>query len=104
MKWQEGGKNYVGLHNSYSSPKIIKTIKLRQSWVGHVAWMGEVKNAYNILVGKLEEKRTLRRHRHRWEHNIKMDLRVGGYGLHSSGSGQRLWSAPVNTAMNLQVP
>jgi hypothetical protein len=30
---------------------------------------------YNILVGKSEGKRPLRRHRHRWEDNIIMDLR-----------------------------
>jgi hypothetical protein len=32
-------------------------------------------------------KRSLRRHRCRWEDNIKMDLRVGRYGLEASGSG-----------------
>jgi hypothetical protein len=33
------------------------------------------RNAYGILVGKLEGKRPLGRLRHRWLHNIKMDLR-----------------------------
>jgi hypothetical protein len=28
-------------------------------WVGHVASMGEMRNAYNILVGKPEGKRPL---------------------------------------------
>jgi hypothetical protein len=37
--------------------------------------MGEMKNPYEILVGKPEGKRPLRRPRRRWEDNIKMDLR-----------------------------
>jgi hypothetical protein len=42
------------LHGLYSSPSIIRVIKSRRMrWVGHVARMGEVRNAYNILVGSL---------------------------------------------------
>jgi hypothetical protein len=36
--------------------------------------MGEMRNAYNILVGKPEEKRPLERPRIMWEDNIKMGL------------------------------
>jgi len=44
-----------------------------------VACMGEGKGVYRVLVGKPEGKRPLGRPRHRWEDNIKMDLReVGG--------------------------
>jgi hypothetical protein len=43
--------------------------------MGHVARMGEMRNAYNILVGKPEEKIPLGRPRHRWEDNIRMGLR-----------------------------
>ena len=32
---------------------------------------------YRVLVGKPKGKRPLRRPRHRWEDNIKMDLDVG---------------------------
>jgi len=46
---------------------------------GHVARFGEVRNAYRILVGKPEEKRRLRRHRRRWEDNIRMDPREIGW-------------------------
>jgi hypothetical protein len=42
---------------------------------GHVASMGEKRNAYRILVGKPEGKRPLGTHRHRREDNINMDLR-----------------------------
>jgi hypothetical protein len=43
-----------------------------------------------VLVGKPEGKRPLRRPRHKWEDNIKMDLQeVGGsWGLEGVGSGQ----------------
>jgi hypothetical protein len=37
--------------------------------------MGEMRTAYNILVGKPEGKRPLGRPRCRWEDNIRMDLR-----------------------------
>jgi hypothetical protein len=37
--------------------------------------MGEIRNAYNILVGKPEGKRPHGRPRHRWKDNIRMDLR-----------------------------
>jgi hypothetical protein len=52
------------LHNCdlYSSPSIIRIIKTRRMrWVGHVARMGEKRNAYRLLVGKLEGDRTSRK-------------------------------------------
>jgi hypothetical protein len=49
-------------------------------WAGHVAYMGEVRGAYNILVGKPEGRRTLGRFRRRWEDNMKMDLKEIGFG------------------------
>jgi hypothetical protein len=51
----------------------------RMRWTGHVARMGEMRNAYNILVGKPEGKRRLGRPRRRWKNNIKMNLM--GMGL-----------------------
>jgi hypothetical protein len=41
--------------------------------------MGVKRHAYRILVGKPEGKRALGRPRRRWEDNIKMDLREGGW-------------------------
>ena len=50
-------------------------IKLRIiRWAGHVAFMGERRGAYRVLVRKPEGKRPLGSPRHRWEDNIKMDL------------------------------
>jgi hypothetical protein len=37
--------------------------------------MGEIRNAYNIFVGKPEGKRPLGRPRRRWEDNIRMNLK-----------------------------
>jgi hypothetical protein len=53
------------LHNEelrefYSSPSIIRMIKSRRMrWEGHVARMGQKRNAYWLLVGKPEAKRKL---------------------------------------------
>jgi hypothetical protein len=63
------------LRDLYSSPSIIRIIKSRRMrWAGHVAQMGEKRNAYRLLVGKPEGKSPLGRPRCRWVDNIKMDL------------------------------
>jgi hypothetical protein len=62
------------MYGLYSSPSIVRVIKARRMrWVGHV---GEVRGAYNILVGR----RPLGRPRRRWEDNIEMDLRKIEFG------------------------
>jgi hypothetical protein len=69
------------LHGLYSSPSIVRVIKARRMrWAGHMARMGEVRGAYNILVGRPEGRRPLGRPRSGWEDNIKMDLREIGFG------------------------
>jgi hypothetical protein len=40
---------------------------------------GGKRNAYRVLVGKPEGKRTVGRPRRRWEDNVKMDLRGIGW-------------------------
>ena len=44
-------------------------------WAKHAARVGDRTGVYRVLVGKPEGKRPLGRPRHRWEDNIKMDLR-----------------------------
>jgi hypothetical protein len=52
------------LHGLYSSPSIIRIIKSRRMrCAGHVARMGEKRNAYRLLVGKPEGKKPLGRPR-----------------------------------------
>jgi hypothetical protein len=96
------------LRNVYSSPGIIRMTKSRRRrWEGHVAHMGEKRNAYKILVGKSEGKRPLGRPRLRWEDNIKLDLReIGWSGVDWIDLAQvrDQWRAVVNTVMNLRVP
>jgi hypothetical protein len=96
------------LHGLYSSPSIIRVIKARRMrWGWHMARMGEVRGAYNILVGRPEGRRPLGRPRRRWEDNIKMDPREIGFGdvdwIHLAQDRDR-WRALVNTVMNLWVP
>jgi hypothetical protein len=67
------------LHNLYSSPSIIRMIKSKiMRWAGHVARMGEMRNAYRVLARKSEGRKPLGRPRHRWVDHIKMDLRKIG--------------------------
>jgi hypothetical protein len=67
------------LHSLYSSPNIVWVIKSRWVWwVGRVAYMEEGRGVQRILVMKSEGKRPMGRPRHRWEDNIKLDLREIG--------------------------
>jgi hypothetical protein len=43
---------------------VIKSRRMR--WVGHAARMGQMRNAYKILVGKSEEMRALGKPTHIW--------------------------------------
>jgi len=74
--------------------------------LGYVGCMGEMRNAYNILVGKPEGKRPLES-RYRWEDNIRIDIReIGSDGvdwIHLSQVREQ-WRAVVNLIMNLRDP
>jgi hypothetical protein len=89
LKRDEVTREWRKLHNEelndlYSSPtsSIVWVIKSRRMrWVGHVSRMGERRGVYRVLVGKPEGRRLLGRLRHRWEDNIKMDLKEEGWGV-----------------------
>jgi len=69
------------LNDLYCSTNIVWVIKSRgMKWAGHVARMGDRRDAYRALVGKPERKRPLGRPRLRWKDNIKMDLLEVGCG------------------------
>jgi hypothetical protein len=62
---------------------------------------------YRVLVGKPEGKRPLGRSRHRWDDNIKLDLREIGIdraSLIRLARDRVQWRAFVNTVMNLRIP
>jgi hypothetical protein len=68
--------------------------------------MGEKLNAYRVLVGNPEGKRSVGRTRLRWVDNIKMDLReIGWDGMDwiDLAQDRDKWRALVNTVMNLRV-
>jgi hypothetical protein len=69
--------------------------------------MGVKRNAYRLLVGKLEGKRPLGRPRRWWVHNFRMDLGEVGWGVVDwidLAQDRNRWRALVNSVLNLRVP
>jgi hypothetical protein len=69
--------------------------------------MEEGRSVYWVLVGRPEGKRSLGRPRHRWENNIKLDLReigIDGANWIRLTQDRVQWRAFVNAVMNLRVP
>jgi hypothetical protein len=68
--WRKLHNNEI--HNLHSLPSIIRMIKSgRMRWAGHVARMGENRNAYRILVGKPEGTRLLGRLERVWKEAVE---------------------------------
>jgi hypothetical protein len=64
---------------------------------------GERTGIYRVLVEKPEEKRLLGRPSHRWEDNIKMDLKevgCGGMDWIEPAQDRDRWRALVGTGRN----
>ena len=62
------------LNDLYCSPNIVRVMKLRIGWAGHVAHLGERRGVYSVLVGKHEGKRQHENPRRRWVDNIGINL------------------------------
>jgi len=72
-----------------------------------VSRMKKGRCVYTVLVGRPEGKRQLGRPRHRWEDNIKIDLRkIGTVGANwiRLGKDRARWRGFVITVMNLRLP
>jgi hypothetical protein len=79
VTWEWRRLHNKELYALHSSPNIIRVIKSRTvTWTGHVARMWQRRGAYRVLLRKPGKRRPLGRPRHRWEDNIKMDLRDVG--------------------------
>jgi hypothetical protein len=69
--------------------------------------MGEMRNAYRLLVGKPAGQRPLGRPRPRWVANIRRDLGEVGWGnvdWIGLAKDKNMWRALVNSVLNLRVP
>jgi len=89
------------------SPNIIRVIKSRRIWTGHVACMGERRGKYRAWVVRLEGTRPLGRPKRRWEDNIKIDLqKVGRGGMNwvDLAHDKDRWRALANAVKNFPVP
>jgi hypothetical protein len=86
---------------------FINTKSRKMRWAGHVARMGERKDAYRGLVGRSEGKGPLGKPTHRWENNIKMNIQELSWGRMDwidQAQDRDRWRALVNAVMNLRVP
>ena len=64
------------------------------------------RSAFKIVTGKPTEKRPLGRPRHRWEDNIRMNLKERRINMRNcvhSTQDRDYWRAIVNVAFNLRV-
>ena len=67
---------------------------------------GRGEDVHRVMVGKPEGKRPLGRPRHKWEDNIKLDLREVGGGCGDwmeLAQDREILRAHVNTVRNFQV-
>jgi hypothetical protein len=69
--------------------------------------MGDKRDVYRFMVVRPEGKRPLERPKHRWEYNIKIDLKEVGWGdmdwIDLAQETDR-WRMFVNKVMNFRVP
>jgi hypothetical protein len=104
-----GNRHYEEPGDLYSSPNIVRVIRSRKKVrAGNEPCTGKRRSAYRVLVGNREIKGPLGRTRHRWEDNIKGDLKEvgwgGGMGWIALAQDRDRWRALVNAVMNHRVP
>jgi hypothetical protein len=90
------------LYDLYSPPNIIRMIKMRTRWVGHVARTEQKGNACRVLVWKAARKRPLVRIMFKSQENIKVYVdkrRSGFFWLRIRTNGGVLMNAVMNTKL-----
>jgi len=95
------------LNDLYCSTNIVRVIKSRMRWAGHMARMGKGRGVYRVLVGKPEGRRPLGRPRRRWVDNVRTDLQEVGCGYMDwigLAQDRDSWRTLVSAVMNLRVP
>jgi hypothetical protein len=93
--------------NLYASNIIRVTNSRRMRWVSYVACTRDMRNEYNILVGKLEREEQFGRNKHRHKDNIRIDVREvvwNGMDWMLLAQERDQWRAVVKTVTNLWVP
>ena len=92
----------------YRSPNIVCAIKSRTLRLsGNVARMEEGRSAFKILTAEPTGKRPLGGPRHRWEDDIRTDLKQIGMNKRNwvdSAQDRDYWRALVNAALNQRIP
>ena len=82
---------------------MTKSRRLR--WAGHVARMEEGRSAFKDLAGKSTEMKPRGRPRHRWEDNIRIDLKAIGINMRNwvnSAQDRDYLKDLMNATLNLQ--
>jgi hypothetical protein len=82
---------------------VTKSRKIR--WAGHVARMGDRRDAYRVLMGRPWGKRQLGRPRCRWEDNIKWVIKKwdGDMDWIDLAEDRDRWRALANAIMKFRI-
>ena len=91
----------------FRSPNLVRVIKSRMAWTGHLDRMQERRSALKIVTGKDTGKKPLGSPRRRLQDNAKTDLKkisLNARNLLDQARDRNYRRALVNAALSLRVP